>query len=296
MSSPYFQTGRTITVDNFFTSIHLAQNLWSNGLKIVGTLRVNKREIPIEFKPNKEREVFSSIYGFNSYLSIVSYVPKVKKSVILLSSHHHYIGNENTESKKPDIITFYNKNKGGVDNLDKMIANYSCERKTKRWTLKFFMYLVDVAVQNSFALYKYSSNENKNNQSKVFRRKSIEGLAFEIMKPFIVQRVNSMKENNFRGIEMKILDCIRRTGVEIDKLETKKASKKTKNRCENCPRYTDKKTKNTCSRCEKFLCNLHLFQLHLCQTCYNDIQSANFEETRLENSWPSSNLRKTIKN
>ena len=116
MSSPYFQTGRTITVDNFFTSIHLAQNLWSNGLKIVGTLRVNKREIPIEFKPNKEREVFSSIYGFNSYLSIVSYVPKVKKSVILLSSHHHYIGNENTESKKPDIITFYNKNKGGVDN------------------------------------------------------------------------------------------------------------------------------------------------------------------------------------
>lgn len=85
MSEPFYQTGRVITADNYFISIPLAQNLWRNGLMLVGTLRKKKTEIPPEFLPSKNREIFSSIYGFNNYLTLVSYVPKKNKSVLYMS-------------------------------------------------------------------------------------------------------------------------------------------------------------------------------------------------------------------
>ncbi|TWW54799.1 C3a anaphylatoxin chemotactic receptor [Takifugu flavidus] len=38
-------------------------------------------------------------------------------------------------TKKPTIILDYNKNKGGVDNLDKLTATYTCQRMTRRWPM-----------------------------------------------------------------------------------------------------------------------------------------------------------------
>ena len=164
-----YRTGRVVTCDNFFTSVTLANQLWDNGLKLVGTLRANKREIPIEFRPNKEREVASSLHGFHKHLTLVSYVPKIKRSVILLSSEHH-LGLCDENNNKPDIIQFYNKTKGGVDCLDQMIAEYSCKRPHLRWTMSLFMFILDVAAYNSFALYKHRYGDIK-------RRDSLEKLA-----------------------------------------------------------------------------------------------------------------------
>ena len=36
------------------------------------------------------------------------------------------------EEKKPDIIEFYNSNKGGVDNLDKLFTTYRSKRLPKK--------------------------------------------------------------------------------------------------------------------------------------------------------------------
>jgi len=45
----------------------------------------------------------------------------------------HLIGEVgNTEALKPEIINYYNKTKGGVDNIDKMVGEYSVQRKTLR--------------------------------------------------------------------------------------------------------------------------------------------------------------------
>jgi len=49
----------------------------------------NKREIPQEFKPARQSDKNSSIFGFTKDLTIVSYVPKKNNSVVLLSSIHH---------------------------------------------------------------------------------------------------------------------------------------------------------------------------------------------------------------
>ena len=84
------QSFRNITLDNWFTSIPLANTLLNdNKLTLVGTLKSNKIEIPQEFKPGKEREVKTSVFDFTKDLTLVSYVPRKKRSVILLSSLHH---------------------------------------------------------------------------------------------------------------------------------------------------------------------------------------------------------------
>lgn len=46
LTKPFFKTHRNITMDNWFASCELADELAENGLTMVGTLRKNKREIP----------------------------------------------------------------------------------------------------------------------------------------------------------------------------------------------------------------------------------------------------------
>ncbi|XP_051984398.1 piggyBac transposable element-derived protein 4-like isoform X3 [Xyrauchen texanus] len=125
------QTGRNITMDNFFTSVPLAEKLLEKNLTIVGTLRQNKQDIPPVMKPSKLREKYSSEFGFNGNMTMVSYVPKKGKAVVLLSTmHDDKAVDDNSVSfkKKPEMIKYYNKTKGGVDTMDQMVRTYSCKQ------------------------------------------------------------------------------------------------------------------------------------------------------------------------
>lgn len=128
-------------------------NLKKSGLTVTGTLRKNKQYIPKTFLPNRSREELSSIFGFTKSLTLVSYVPKTGKAVILLSSMHHSKEISVDNQHKPEIILFYNTTKGGTDVMDKMAANYSCKRKTNRWPLAFFANTLDVCGIAAFLVY-----------------------------------------------------------------------------------------------------------------------------------------------
>lgn len=39
----------------------------------------------------------------------------------------------NRPDKKPTMILDYNSTKGAVDNLDQIVATYTCKRGTARW-------------------------------------------------------------------------------------------------------------------------------------------------------------------
>ena len=120
--SPITNTNRNVTGDNWFTSIQLISELKSVGLTYVGTMRKNKREIPKQFLPNRTREEKSSFFGFTHDKTIVSFVLKKNRCVLLVSSMHHSQLIE--ENGKPEIINFYNDTKGGVDALDQRCATY----------------------------------------------------------------------------------------------------------------------------------------------------------------------------
>ncbi|XP_076047427.1 uncharacterized protein LOC143028962 [Oratosquilla oratoria] len=121
---------RTLTMDNWFTSLPLAQDLLARNTTCVGTIR-KKPYIPtVMLEKERVRPEKTSIFLFDCNTTLVSYKAKKDKTVVLLSTLHHEaaIG----EKGKPEIIHFYNKSKGGVDVLDHMCASYSTNRKTQR--------------------------------------------------------------------------------------------------------------------------------------------------------------------
>lgn len=126
--------GVTVTCDKFFTSYSLAQELLRKKIALVGTIRKNKPELPPNLVQAKGRPALSAVFAFTKNTTAVSYVPKRGRNVILISTRHREAVVTEGPKKKPEIITDYNRCKGGVDNLDKVCAithlllhaSYSC--------------------------------------------------------------------------------------------------------------------------------------------------------------------------
>lgn len=187
---PYFNSGRCITGDNFFSGVKLCEQLYEKKLTYIGTLRANKTEIPQVFLADKHKSEQSSMFGFNKYLTLTSYVPKEKKVVLVISTHHHDCKID-TESNQPQTIIDYNQTKGGVDTFDHLLALNSCRRKTNRWTLNCFMFMIDAACQNAFSLFKLKSKRFNQPLSKNYAKD--DGLE-EIGKSLIHSNISSRIE------------------------------------------------------------------------------------------------------
>lgn len=119
-------TGRNVMSDNFFASFPLIKCLkYNHRLSMVGTVRKNKRELPAEFVNTKQRPIKSSLFGFQDDQTLLSYIPKRNENVLLASSMHFDDAVDETtgDATKPEIITFYNSTKDGVDILDQLSAS-----------------------------------------------------------------------------------------------------------------------------------------------------------------------------
>ncbi|GBL77143.1 hypothetical protein AVEN_12775-1 [Araneus ventricosus] len=106
-------------MDNWFTLIPLAEKLLMSpmNLTILGTVQKNKREIPPELLQLRSRSIGTVTYCFDKAKTLLSYKTKPNKCVILLSTFHEK-PNVNKESRKPEMIEFYNSTKGAIDTLD----------------------------------------------------------------------------------------------------------------------------------------------------------------------------------
>jgi hypothetical protein len=147
---PLAGSGRGVTTDNFFTSVSLAEKLLEKNLTLVGTLRKNKPDIPALLTVSKGREINSSLFLFSEKVTVVSYVPKKNKMVLLLSTQHADGQLSADPPNKPQIIMDYNMTKGGVDNADKLVGEKTCARKTLRWPFRIFMKCVYMNINEMF--------------------------------------------------------------------------------------------------------------------------------------------------
>uniref|UniRef100_A0A1B6FHL7 PiggyBac transposable element-derived protein domain-containing protein n=1 Tax=Cuerna arida TaxID=1464854 RepID=A0A1B6FHL7_9HEMI len=162
---PIRGSNRNVTFDNWFTSFPLcAELLNTHKLTSVGTVRKNKSELPREFLDTKNRNVNSSMFGFGKNLTtLVSYVPKPRKVVLVTSTMHYnkQIDESTGDQKKPEMITFYNSTKGGVDVVDEMCGNYSVARKSNCWPLTCFFHLLDIVALNSLVVCSWNDKDVK---------------------------------------------------------------------------------------------------------------------------------------
>lgn len=146
--------GRTVVTDNFFTSHDLGKSLLTHKMGLVGTVRANKRFVPPALRDTSDRKVMSSKFAHCAQGTMVSYLPKRGKNVLLYSTiHHDQSINSSTTKMKPSIVDFYNKNKGAVDTVDRRIASYSVRRATRNWKTAVFCNGIDLSLNNAAIIY-----------------------------------------------------------------------------------------------------------------------------------------------
>ena len=148
----------------------------------------NRRHLPLSLLPKQVRgdEFGSSLFAFKNNLTMVSWHPKRSKFVLLLSSLHH---NSNiVESGKPEIVEFYNKTKGGVDDLDQKVCHYTTWRKTHRWSLAVFYNMLDISAYSVYVLFNiHPPAQGVDNSSRV-RFKFLCSLGDQLLKPNMLLR------------------------------------------------------------------------------------------------------------
>lgn len=269
----YKGSGRNVVTDNFFTSLQLGKVLSSWNMSLVGTVRKNKKILPSNMQPAKERPINSTNFAYNSDATICSYVPKKKKSVILLSTMHMTGEVENTDAAKPEIIKYYNKTKGGVDVMDKMLGEYTVKRRTKRWPLALFYNMVDVAALASYILYR---SHHPNSISKDQRRKFLKDLSKHLCMQSVKDRSGNKLITGKYFIRSAIEMVLGRPIVAAQSPEIgskvpfgRRGASTVVGRCYVCQCETRKqrKTRKACAICLKPVCDEHSIQSTTCFSC-----------------------------
>lgn len=105
-------------------------------------------------------------------------------------SNMHQGCNFQNDSNLPEMIHFYNARKSGVDLLDQMWGQYSCNKKPRRWPLWNFYRILNSAGVNSNIIYK--DNINSANLSPQSRLSFLFSLAEDFMRPWVKERMKNI--------------------------------------------------------------------------------------------------------
>ena len=259
---PWYRTGRNVTADNLFTSVKLVHELLDQQLTYVGTVRKNKGEIAQEMLPRRDREVLSSVFGFSGSLTMVSYVPKKNKAVVVLSSQHHDSRVEG-EKRKPEIISFYNQTKGGVDNMDHLISVSTCKRKTRRWPLMLFYNMIDVATIASFVIWLCNFPNWKPALYNRKRRAFLIKLGYTLVGEYIERRLSA----GTRTLGKNATKALITLGYLNSGDRSHKGGEGHRARCYLCPRSSDRKYARSCNKCSAQVCPEHSSATFTCTAC-----------------------------
>lgn len=147
-----FSHGRLLCCDNYFGWKKLVLYCLLNKTDFIGTLRKNSDLY--------NKSLFSSLLVksrlfHSNKLFYVQYKnnESSKKDVVVVTTLKSPIKLVSDKKGKPTAIINYNKTKGAVDTVDRMISSYSCARTNRRWPMRLFFHIVNVALHNSYILY-----------------------------------------------------------------------------------------------------------------------------------------------
>lgn len=63
------------------------------------------------------------------------------------------------EIARPNAVRIYNLHVGGVDLMDSLVAHYRHSQRNKRWYMRIFYHLINVAVVNAWLLWRKDEKE-----------------------------------------------------------------------------------------------------------------------------------------
>uniref|UniRef100_A0A9J7X7T1 PiggyBac transposable element-derived protein domain-containing protein n=1 Tax=Cyprinus carpio carpio TaxID=630221 RepID=A0A9J7X7T1_CYPCA len=262
--------GHIVICDNFFTSYALGIELLNKKMRMIGTIRRNKPELPSALTIPRGRAKFSSLFAFTETHTIVSYCPRKNKNVLLMSTVHEDAAVSEREDRKPEMILSYNRTKGGVDNLDKIVATYTCRRKTARWPMAVFYNMLDVLAYNAFVIWR-EINPSWGQGDNYMRRHFLQDLGRALVFPFIQSRRHIPRTPASLQLLRKVQECdeeaVSSTSGPSRAGPSRAGPTPTKRRrCRKCLPH-DLKTGIVCSKCHIPICKGH--SIVMCDNCDN---------------------------
>ena len=134
---PLFKKSHNVISDNYCKSLDLSLLRAKQGCSLVGTIRLNRRELPNNLRgicSQHDTTIVKLADATVATVTITTYQCKKSKSVNVLSSLHPNVAipSEDNPKKKSEIVLFYNKTKVGVDVLDQMSRCYSAKAGSRR--------------------------------------------------------------------------------------------------------------------------------------------------------------------
>lgn len=197
---------------------------------------------------------FRFVFNHEHCISMVVYIPKRYRSVILLSSSHFTkeIDSDTGDAKKPAMIMDYNATKGGVDTMDENVENFTCRRKTCRWPLLLFYNLLDVSGLNAFILMKKCGYMKS-------RAEFIRELSLSMATPHMLSRSGQQR------VPYNNKCCIRQVlGLElVGAAASASGNVNTPRRCRICK----KSSRSSCDVCHRPVCKSHYFVTKVTKCC-----------------------------
>lgn len=157
---PYVEKGHTLYVDNWYTSPNLFDTLHKMKTNACGTVKTSRKNMP-----KITTKLSSGEFTYRACEKLLTVRYKDKREVNMLSSSHapdvKCIGRKRDTGRqvfKPTCIVDYNTYMGAVDQTDMLLSSIECVRKSNKWYKKVYFHLLDMAVLNSYQMYKTTSS------------------------------------------------------------------------------------------------------------------------------------------
>lgn len=261
-----------VTFDNFYTSYHLMEELLREGTYSTGTVRGDRKGLPIIAKP-KQKDAMNMKKGefkwrVRENVSFVQWMDSKKVNVLSTAFNPQTVTSVLRKQKNgkkipvdcPNSIAQYTKRMGGVDRFDQKQAVYSIGRRSKRWWLRIFHFFLNAAVTNSHILH--TSIQNKNCELSNFKFRVKLGNELMALKSSrgqkIVKALYKRKKKRLSQNKSRVPDSIRRNDVGSHM----PVDLGTYRRCYLCStKERNKRSTIGCSSCKVPLC---------CVPCFTD--------------------------
>ena len=170
LMNPFFNQGYHLYVDNFYTSVTLFKDLFARGVGATGTIVETRRDFPVNLKGGKqwakgkdrgsmrwERDppCLALQWLDNKVVSVITTIDKANVKDQVTRKQKTATGEwTSVEVPQPRAIANYNKFMNAVDRSDQILGTQNVLRKCVRWWKTLFFHLIDMAVVNSYILFR----------------------------------------------------------------------------------------------------------------------------------------------
>ncbi|KAF2900300.1 hypothetical protein ILUMI_05886 [Ignelater luminosus] len=173
LSKHFWNEGRTLYFDHYFTCIKLLERLKLEKTLACGTIRKNRKDLPKNMTDEKKlkREEFDCRYC-NSQ---IGYFVRMDNTAVHFAINFHGTEITNVRQKQrdesmvnvqcPSVVEDYKRNMGGIDFADQFRSAYSIDTKSRKWWHRLFRGMMDISLVNAsvaMGLFAYSTYDLSN--------------------------------------------------------------------------------------------------------------------------------------